>query len=53
MGDDNINTLNPDVNNQASDFSDTMYSNSLFPAINTSTHILATSRTSIDIIFDN
>ena len=53
MGVYNINVLNSDVNNQASDFLDTMYSNSLSPAINTSTRILATSRTSVDIICDN
>ena len=53
MGDYNINILNSDVDNQASDFLDTMYSNSFFPKISTPTCISTTSRTLIDNKFYN
>ena len=53
MGDYNINILYSDVDNQASDFLDTMYSNSFFPTISTPTSISTTSRTLIDNKFYN
>ena len=53
MGNYNINILNSDVDNPTSNFSDTMYSNSFFPTINTQTCISTTSRTLIDNMFYN
>ena len=53
MGDYNINILYSDVDNQASDFLDKMYSNSFFPTISTPTSISTTSRTLIDNKFYN
>ena len=49
----NINILNSDVDHQASDFLDTMYSNSFFPAINTPARISTTSRTLSNNMFYN
>ena len=53
MGDYNINILNSDVDNWISEFLDTVYSNLLFPPINTPTCISTTWRTLIDNMFYN
>ena len=53
MRDYNINILNSDVDNQNSNFLDTMYSKSFFPTIKTLTHVGTTSRTLIDNMFYN
>ena len=53
MGDYNINILNSDVDNWSSEFLDTVYSNPLFPTINTPTCISTTWRTLIDNMFYN
>ena len=52
-GDFNINLLNYDSDKDTTDFVDTMYASSFYPAINTPTRITATSKTLIDNIFYN
>ena len=47
----NINLLNYDSDKDTTDFVDTMYASSFYPAINTPTRITATSKTLIDNIF--
>ena len=48
MGDNNTNIQNCNSDNDTSDFIDTMYASSVYPSINTQTHIIATSKTLTD-----
>ena len=48
MGDNNTNIQNCNSDNDTSDFIDTMYASSVYPPINTQTHIIATSKTLTD-----
>ena len=53
MDDFNINILNCASDKDTSDFIDTMYASSLNPTINTPTRITATSKTLIDIFYND
>ena len=53
MGDFSINILNCDSDKDTTDFIDSMYASSLYPAINTPTRITATSKTPVNNIFYN
>ena len=53
MSDFNINILNCDSDKDTADFVDTIYASLLYPTMNTSTRITATSKTLIGNIFYN
>ena len=53
MGDFNINLLNCNIDKNASDYVDILYSHAFFPTINSPTRVTANSKTLIDNIFCN